>query len=124
MKRTLLIFLAILSLFNSSAINGNWYHSYLYSYVDGWEVFLIGLRQRPMDWFDILHWPITVISHTLILLFPFIYQWLRNFNKWLLYVPLIFITTQVLIMAIFAIVMIPFVTFWIAIMIYGKYENA
>lgn len=117
--RILLFLLAILSLFSGFPINDDWYLFYQ-DFYSGFDILRRDIANQRIEWLSTIHWLLITGTSCLILLFPFIYQWLPKFKKWLLYIPLLFILLKIIQLSIFSFSIIPVLIIWIIAVINEK----
>lgn len=122
--RIWLVVLAILSLISGISINGKWGFVYQFTFISGPDMIIRDIREDPINLRFLIFWLLAFLSHVVLLILPFIPYKKINITKWALYVPLIFIITQMLAVWLYlAFIFIPFLAVWIGLLFYLKQQE-
>lgn len=90
----LLYLLSLFSLFCGLPINNNWFFGYEVTFLSGPELKMNPHREYLFPYESFVAWLSLLVSHILILAFPFIYMRIKHFNVWLVIIPIIFAAGQ------------------------------
>lgn len=112
-----LYILVFFSLFSGLPINGNWGFGFHFSFIGGPEIFLDQYKNGLMQWPNFINWVVMIITHIIILSFPFVLDELPYFKVWLIVTPIIFIITQYFLMGPFVFAFFPFIVAWLVVVI-------
>ncbi len=120
----LLLLIALFSLFSGFSLNGQWAWPFELAFFETpriWKLFLMGKMPENAG---IITLSIHSVTTILFIIFPFIYDRIIGFFKWLLIVGLIFLAVQFELASIFAIIFLPLVIVWIITLIHIRKMTA
>lgn len=118
--RIWLLILALLSLFTGISINGEWsfvYQNTFFFFHSTDMMYKDIVNHQQLEWCFLIFWLITFLSQITLFLFPFIFDKI-DIKKWIFYIPLIFVLSQMFFWSIFAFILIPLIIVWLCLLFY------